>query len=363
MRVEVAGSGSDDIEVAEFGAGLLDLFHQAGDDFGVVFGEVFCFAGVVVEVVKLDFLDLLDEAAPPTGSGGVCGAGKDEFPLVVADAGEEAAGVVEVVVAWADVAFSEEEVGGVAAIEGAVLREFGFGELGEGGEEVEGAEELVAFASGFDFFWPAGNEGDLGAAIPGGHFIAAERGGAAGVTAWDEGPAVGVHRASGFDPRAVVGGEDDEGVVVDVQLLELVEDLAGGPIDLLDCVAVGAVFGFAFEVFGCSDGDVREVVGEVEEEGLVFIFLDVVDRFGGVVGRDLVPALDRFDDDFLIAENWAAHFGVFDVDGEAIELRGAVEVVEALSVWHGFGGESAGAFSFCREVPFPDDAGGVARGF
>ncbi|MDB4409118.1 hypothetical protein N9165_03540 [Akkermansiaceae bacterium] len=75
--------------------------------------------------------------------------------MFVADAGEEAAGVVEVVVAWAGVAFSEEEVGGVAAIEGAVLRDIDFGELREGREEVEGAEEFVAFASGFDFLGPA----------------------------------------------------------------------------------------------------------------------------------------------------------------------------------------------------------------
>ncbi len=36
---------------------------------------------------------------------------------------------------------------------------------------------------------------------------------------------------------SVVAGEDDQGVVVNAELLELFEDLTGGPVDLLNGIA------------------------------------------------------------------------------------------------------------------------------
>ena len=55
--------------------------------------------------------------------------------------------------------------------------------------------------------------------------------------------------------------------------------------------------------------------------------------------------------------------GVFDANGVAVEEWGAVEVVEALGIWHGGGVEAAGAATFFGEVPFADEGGGVAGGF
>ena len=255
----------------------------------MVFGKVGGFAGVVDEVEELRFFDFFDHAAPPAEAVWVGGSWEDEFPFVDPDAGEEAAAVVEVAVARAFFGFAEEEGGGVVAIEGAVIGEGGTGEFGEGGEEVEGGEDFIAGRTRGDFAGPAGDERDARAAFPSGHFPATEGSRRAGVVAGDEGFAAGFRAASGFDPGAIVGGEDDERFSVELEFLEFFEDLPGGPIDLFNGIAVGTVCGAVFELGGRSEGNVRHVVGEVEEEGFVFVFLEVGEGFTGVVGGDGVP--------------------------------------------------------------------------
>ena len=80
-----------------------------------------------------------------------------------------------------------------------------------------------------------------------------------------------------------------------------VHDLADGPIDLLDDVAVEAALGFAAKFITHMQRHVRHVVGEVEEERAVFVVLDELDGVFRVPGGELVLIFvaDVGDDDLV----------------------------------------------------------------
>ena len=67
---------------------------------------------------------------------------------------------------------------------------------------------------------------------------------------------------------AVVAGEDDEGVVAQLEFIERAHDLADHPVELLDEITVAAGLAAALELAPGREGmmDVRR--GEVEEERL-----------------------------------------------------------------------------------------------
>ena len=98
---------------------------KAGDDFGVFGGEVGGFGEVFCEIEKGGFLF-------------VGGADVEEFPVVDADAVEFSFGaVVEELVAGGRFV-GENCLGSVQAVDFMFKGEFGFGDGGEGGKEVEG---------------------------------------------------------------------------------------------------------------------------------------------------------------------------------------------------------------------------------
>lgn len=202
------------------------------------------------------------------------------------------------------------------------------GGAGEGGEEVHGADEFVAGSCGGDFAWPADDEGDAGAAFEGAPFFAAEGfavGGFAGL--W-----------------AVVGGEDDDGVFFEVEFLEGGEELADTVVHFLDDVAVFSEGGVIFPFGVGFDGEMGGAVGEVEEEGFVFVFAEEADGFGGeFFGEEAV--FEGFFDDFVVAPDF---IGLVVAEGDE------VVVLEAAAVREGFW---LGA-----DVPFSGDGGGVAIG-
>src|SRR5205814_173157 len=101
------------------------------------------------------------------------------------------------------------------------------------------------------------------------HFIAAETGGRTRMVGRDEGSGGGIVSTGRFDPWAVIGGEDDQSMVVEADRAEFVEDPAGRGVELLDRVAVEAVSTLALERLARPQRDVGHVVGEVEEEGSI----------------------------------------------------------------------------------------------
>lgn len=227
---------------------------------------------------------------------------------------------------------ASEDGGDVFAVDDEIGGERGVGDVGEGWEEVHHAGEGVGGGVGGDVVWPPEDEGHADAAFVGGAFTAAIGDGVAALFFF-------------LEPGAVIAGEDDEGVGVEVEFFEGGEDLGGGPVEFLDDVAVEAAFGFAEEVFAGSDGEVGHGVGEVEEEGVVFVFADDFEGFLGVELGDL-EEVDGVGEALVAAD---------EVEGGLVVDVGEAEVgVEALvDGEEGFG---------VAEVPFADDVCGVAGG-
>ena len=153
--------------------------------------QVLCFAYVVVEVVELDLarfesLDQLPVAHADDAGGGL--------------AAGEVVGKVPVDGVAVEVFGTGEEGHEAGAVDG--RGGFGAGQVGEGREEVDGEDGLGARRAGVDEAGHAGDEGDADAALIEHALAAAEWGvGCDGVA-------------------AVVGGEEDQGVLGEVELFE-----------------------------------------------------------------------------------------------------------------------------------------------
>ena len=82
-------------------------------------------------------------------------------------------------------------------------------------------------------------------------------------------------------PGAVIGGEDNQGIIIHAMFLECVKDTAGVVVDFLDHIAIDSTGTLSFEVLGNEKGRVGHGVGEVDEKGFLFLyaFLDEPDAF------------------------------------------------------------------------------------
>ena len=352
------------IDVAQLGAGCLQALAERGDKVRMPWGEVGRFTGVGGEVEQLRLGDPFDQAAPPSRARRCGGAGNDEFPLVLPDAGQQAAGVVEILGAWAAGGFSDEKFTRIDTVDAERGGQRGPGERGKRGQQIHRGEDLVALPTGGNLARPARDERDTRATLPSGHFPSAQRLGVAGMIAGNECFSGRSHGVRCLDPRTVVGRIDHEGVFIEAKGAEGLEDLAGGPVDLLDRIAVGTASRFAFEGRRGTERDVRHVVSEVEKERFFPVSGDVGDGFAGVIGGDIVPRLDGLHDHLAVTENRAAKRTVGHRHDSAIIQRRAVEVIEALGVGHRGAIETARrGFVRVAEVPLANDPGGIAGGF
>lgn len=237
-------------EASHEGVESLGLVGHGGGKvvrFGEVFGEVEEFEAV--------FLPGFDEFEVAEAKGGL--------RVTVDGVVEDEEGIVALDVPLALVVEDGEDA---AAID--ILRKWlaVTGELCERGEDVESGDgdagEGVVRDVGSD-----DGEGDADAAFVHGAFAIAEWvvAGERGVGCFGDGVA-----------SAVVGEEEDVGVVGEVELLDLVEDLADGPIDI---IGHGGEFGHTVSLAGfpglgffecllvVEDVEVDGVVGDLEEEG------------------------------------------------------------------------------------------------
>ena len=199
---------------AALGDGGFEGGFHGGNAVGVVGDEVLGFTGVGFEVVELEVGQAGGVVFAGAWGAPAAGAGAEgEFPFAVADGEAAVDGLADE--AGADGLGVGAEEGGEEA--DAVFAGGGgegdFEEVGEGVDEVELADELVADGSGFHFGGPAGDEGDAMAAFVEVGFVAAVD--VAGVVIGGE---EFVDVCSGG--AAVVGGEDDEGVFGDAVLFE-----------------------------------------------------------------------------------------------------------------------------------------------
>ena len=238
---------------------FLEFGLEFGDDFGVLVVEILGFLGVGLEVVELagsvwggvGKVEVLEFGLAVVVAAGALVV--EVFPGTAADGELEAVGLVEGVLA--DGLLGVVEEGEEAdAVFGGVVGEGEVGEFGAGGHEVGEADGLVGYGVGGDAVWPAGDEGDAMASFPVVAFEAAPRAGAVVLV-------VLAHLDGCGDFGAVVAGEEDEGVLGEVEALEGLEELSDNVVELEEEVAVRAGVGFAFEGFGGEGGEVDGLGG------------------------------------------------------------------------------------------------------
>ena len=236
-------------------------------------GEVGAFVDFLIEIVEAR-VRLCVVLSLAFGAG-VALCHQRELPRALAHGLDVVTGEVVVGFALGFFALAKEQRGKVATVEHGLCWQFGSGDFQAGGMHVDGAGDGTAHAAGRDLAGPPRECGDAHAAFPGGAFAAAQGTGAAAIGAFDE-------------PGAVVAGQDDERVRVELQLAQRVEHATDTGIDLLHPVAKAAVLRAALEGLAGMDGRVHGGVREVEEEGLVFA---AADELHGLVGVDFLDAI------------------------------------------------------------------------
>ena len=259
--------------------GAVGIF-KALDNFRVLGGEVGLFAGIIIEVVEL----------PISGSVFLFESGAHRFVREVGN-GDLTPIAVEFPDHWF-VAFEFVAEEGGSEI-GAVDFGWGFYASGraESREPVGKIRRRVGLAPGFGFAGPADDGGDADAAFVNRAFPAAKVLGGVEEGCIDAADVeFGIAARVG---RSVIGGEDDEGVVVESVFFEALQDGADVFIEIRNhrgitgartwvgkvavLAAVGAVFvvpflGVFFGPFvGRMHRDVRLDEGKVEEERFVFV--------------------------------------------------------------------------------------------
>ncbi len=192
------------------------------------------------------------------------------LPVAIAYGEGEADGLLEKVASDGFFAlFAGEDGENVVGVFGGVAGEFGVYDGGACGHDVGEAGELAGGGVGFDDARPCGDEGDAVAAFPLVSFHAAPGSCSVVFVAIS-------HVVDGGDFGAVVGGEDDDGVVVDLEFFECGDELANDVVEFEDEVAVWSGIGFALELVGGEGGEVDGLSGVEEEEGLFGVVFDVV---------------------------------------------------------------------------------------
>lgn len=192
---------------------------EAGGGFGLGGGEVLALSGIGGEVVEFEGgVHIGTDGFPVAGAGGLhLEAVLPDFPIEV---------VVNGCAPGGGVGF-EELAGDGAAVDGAGGG--GSGEFGEGGEDVLKAPGGGTGGAGGDATGPAGDHGNADAAFVEVTLVATE--GAGGLKE------IGVVAVVAIG--AIVGGEDDEGVVAEVEFIEGAKEFADGSVEAGDHAGEG----------------------------------------------------------------------------------------------------------------------------
>ena len=153
------------------------------------------------------------------------------------------------------------------------------------------------------------------------------------------------------EPGAVIAAEDDQGSLVDARVTHGLEDLADAPVHLLDHVAVQAARTLARELRRGEQRHVRHVIGQVQEEGFLFLGGDKLHRLFSVAPCERRLLGGPFDD--LLAAH-ERHIPVLDLRGEQgrpplLLFQGRVHVVDVGSAEEGI--EAVPGRQVLRQVP------------
>jgi hypothetical protein len=141
--------------------------------------------------------------------------------------------------------------------------------------------------------WPFHQAGNSAAPIEHGSLAFAKRAGGAGVVAVAE-------------PRAVIGCEDQKGVIFKPQPLQCGDELADGPVDFGEDIREGTFAGFVLKLFSGEQRHVDHGVWQVKEEGAVAAGFDEGDSSFGVLSGEpcLLFGCDFRIDDVVVFKEW-----------------------------------------------------------
>ncbi len=358
-----------------WGTVVFESGFKPGHDFGVVLGEVVGFGGVFFKVVELPVAGcfgfrLLADGFPREVDDGKLSAVAMKFPNHGLGAFEGTFG---------------ERGSEIGAVE--ILGCFGFGDGAESGEPVGEVGRGGSGGAGLNLSRPADNGRDADSAFIDGALPAPEAGG--GVEEGGIYPAdVKFWIAAGMG-GAVVGGEDDDGVVIETELLESVEDRANMLVEIGDhggiarsrarvgdvsvLSAIGAFFfipllWIAVDPFlGRMHRDVGFDEREVEEEGLVLVGVEEFESFfknavgrvsliAVVVGLHFPLWLAGVTGDGVLVDGFGFFVVIQEGGEEGVGVALAVVAVEASeSLPDGGAGGVGGA-----ETPFPKSSADVS---
>jgi len=265
------------------GAMLRDGGLEAGDDVGMFGGDLVILGGVDFQIIEQRFR-VGDGLLAVTG---LC----DEVQLP----GTEARGIeLLAAIVTEHVALNllliHEQAGEIDAVHRTIRGHRAAGQPYDRREEVEGRRD-VALDGRPDLAGHPEDAGHAHAAFPGATLAVAEQAGAsAGLSAHQQ-------------PRAVVAGEDDEGVVGHALFLERFEDFADAPVEFLDDIAVDTAAALTLKAIRGEQRRVREGMGEVEEERLGLVGGDELRGFFSVAAGQL-RLVGLGVDEFVAAEEW-----------------------------------------------------------
>ena len=128
-------------------------------------------------------------------------------------------------------------------------------------EDINRSRHLPADRPSRDFPGPAHQAGHPDATFPTGPLGLAEGSGTARMIAIDR-------------PRAIITGEDHEGVFIETLGLQSRQDFTHRPVDFLDHIPIQALRRFPFELAAHIKRHVRHGRGDIEEKRLGFVFGD-----------------------------------------------------------------------------------------
>ena len=178
-----------------------------------------------------------------------------------------------------------------------------------------------------------------------------------------------------LQPRAIVCGIDDVGVVGQLEVVQRPEQTTDLGVDVLDGVDIGVLGVWIADLIRNIKWNVRHGVRYVDEEGLVLVCLDEIDRLLGTAPRD-GALVHRQLDDFLVLEQGRlplgeGRLGIVPQNIHALptasRLPPVVWVIHVIRVRYAVVGvEPIGSgqhLLMVTEVPLAETGGGVALSF
>ena len=161
------------------GTAALDVVsHECGqffDEFRLLIDEIVRFTAIFGQVVELVMGQAFHIGAAGSGITPAAGTGAEsEFPIAFADSEGAVDGMVDNRFAEGRLIFPGQGGENADTVFAGIVGIVGPNHISAGGEQVGGADDLVAPGAGFHFGWPLSDEGDAVTTLVDVRFVSAE---------------------------------------------------------------------------------------------------------------------------------------------------------------------------------------------